>query len=154
MPVAIEELRAEAFAPFGRCVDVPEREPDSVGDPWRWWAETTLLDRGERPYAVGYLDVEPGGAEFDWAERHERSEEMVIPVAGELLVYVAAGDPADFRVFRARPGQAVVLAKGTWHGAPLAVSAPARAIVLLVEGTGEHDTAMVRFEEVKVEVGR
>ena len=151
MPIAVEELAAEAFAPFGRVVDVPSGDPDAVGDPWRWWARSAVLDRGERPYAVGYLEVEPGSAGVDWAERHSRSEEMVIPLDGELLVYAAAPEPEGFRIFRVRPGQAVILGKGVWHGAPLAPGGRARAIVLLAEGAGELDTDMVQFEELGVE---
>lgn len=150
MRVAVEPLDAEAFAPFGRVVETPAREPDSTGDPWRWWAQTALLDHGERPYAVGYLEVEPGRTGFDWAERHRRSEEMVIPVRGELLLYAAAPEPEGFHLFRVGPGQAVILGKGVWHGAPLAAAEPASAIVLLAEGAGERDADMVRFEELVV----
>jgi ureidoglycolate lyase len=153
MPLAVENPTAESFAPFGRFVAAPADEPDAVGDPWRWWAQTAVLDRGERPYAVGYLEVDAGRSGFDWAERHRESEEMVIPVAGELLLYAAAPDPDDFRVFRLRPGQAVVLGKGVWHGAPLAAGGPASAIVLLAERTGELDTDKVSFEELTVEGG-
>ena len=151
MPLAVESLEAEAFARFGRVVDVPRAEPDARGDPWRWWAQTTLLDYGERPYAVGYLELEPGRGGFDWAERHHRSEEMVVPVRGELLLYAGAPEPDDFHIFRVRPGQAAILAKGVWHGAPLATAAPASAIVLLAERTGELDTDKVSFEEIVVE---
>jgi ureidoglycolate lyase len=150
MPLGVENLEAESFARFGRVIDVPGREPDAAGDPWRWWARAAVLDHGERPCAVGYLEVEPGRAGFDWAERHHRSEEMVIPLGGELHVYVAAPEPEDFRVFRVRPGQAVILGKGVWHGAPLA-RRPASAIVLLAERTGELDTDKVSFEEIAVE---
>jgi len=139
--IPVEPLSAEAFAPYGRVVDVPQRPPDAVGDPWRWWDETALLEEGR--YAVGYLEVEPGRVAFDWAERHEDSEELVIPVGGELLVYV--GEP--YRVFRVRPGQAVILGKGVWHGAPLAAASSASAIVLL---GAERGTETVRFEEKEV----
>jgi ureidoglycolate lyase len=151
VPVAVEQLSAESFAPYGRVVDAPTREPDAVGDPWRWWAQTALLDHGERACAVGYLEVERGRTGFDWAERHRRSEEMLIPVERALLVYVAAPDPERFRLFRVTPGQAVILAKGVWHGAPLAEHGPGRAIILLAEGTGELDTDIVQFEELAVE---
>lgn len=153
MPLAVENPSPESFAPFGRFVAAPTEEPDAVGDPWLWWAQTALLDRPERPYAIGYLEVERGRSGFDWAERHRDSEELVIPVVGELLLYAAAPDPDAFRVFRLRPGQAVVLGKGVWHGAPLAAAGPASAIVLLAERTGELDTDKVHFEEITVEEG-
>ena len=156
---APEPLTSDAFAPFGRAVDTPAREPDATGDPWRWWAETALLDAGDRRYGVGYLEIEPGRAAFDWAERHLRTEELVIPVRGELLLYVGPPDQGSkparerFRVFRMAPGQAAVMRRGVWHGAPLAADGPATALVLLQERTGREDTELVRFEEVAVEAG-
>ncbi|MBD0330763.1 MAG: ureidoglycolate lyase [Thermoleophilia bacterium] len=156
--IAVEPLTAEAFASFGRILDVPAREPDNAGDPWRWWAETALVARAEGRYAVGYLEVENGRRGFDWAERHLESEEVVIPVRGELLLYAGPPDQGDapsrdrFRIFRVRPGQAVILGKGVWHGAPLAAGGSATALVLLLEGTGQNDTQMAHFDEIPVEV--
>jgi hypothetical protein len=37
-----------------------------------------------------------------------------------------------------------------WHGAPLAEGGRARAIVLLLEGTGHEDVTVVRFEDEPV----
>jgi ureidoglycolate lyase len=140
--IPVEPLSEEAFAPFGRVIDTPSNEPDAVGNLWRWWGDAGLLEDGQ--YAVGYLDVDPGRSGFDWAERHPDSDELVIPVCGELLVYV--GEP--YRVFRVRAGQAVILAKGVWHGAPMAADGPASAIVLLRARRG---TEMIRFERMEVE---
>jgi ureidoglycolate lyase len=152
----VEELSADAFAPFGRIVDTPRRPADSEGDPWRWWAEAAFLDAAPGRYAVGYLEVDDGRGGFDWAERHLESEELVVPVRGELLLYAGPPDqgsepaPERFRVFRVRPGQAALLGKGVWHGAPLAAGGQATALVLLREGTGASDTELVRFAEVAV----
>ena len=154
----VEPLTADAFQPFGRVIEPPGREPDATRDPWRWWAETAVLESDDRGYAVGYIEVEPAHAAFDWAERHLRSEELVIPVSGELLLYVGppnqGNEPARerFRVFRVEPTRAVVLRKGVWHGAPLAGDGPATALVLLLERTGQEDTEVTTFDEVRVEV--
>ncbi|MFL5232075.1 MAG: hypothetical protein ACJ8DM_04025, partial [Microvirga sp.] len=59
----------------------------------------------------------------------------------------------DFRVFRVPPGTGVVMDRGVWHGAPLADGAPAKAIVLLLEGTGTEDVTVVRFEDGPVTIG-
>src|SRR5215212_2707828 len=117
MKLKIEELTAEAFAPFGRVVEQPPRAADVVRPGWSWWGEDHQLagdlTRPDRPYAVGYLDLRPAQLSFDWAERHMHSDEMVIPTGGDCLVYVAPADhPAEpsrlppleqFRVFRLQP---------------------------------------------------
>ena len=153
--LAVRRLEREAFARYGTVVERPHRAHDAAGPGWRWWAETAGLASTGDAYGIGFLDLEPAPLEFDWAERHERSPEMIVALAGDCLVYVAPADPGEdapgaFEVFRLCSGRAVILAPGVWHGAPLAASGPAAAMVLLRERTGVEDTAMVRFETVPV----
>lgn len=162
MALSIRPLTAEAFEPFGRVIERPGRERDADGPGWSWWAETTLLEGDGRPWGVGYLDLEPAAPRFDWAERHMRSLEAIVPTTGGCLVYVAPADhPEDpgrlppferFAVFRVPPGSGVVMDAGVWHGAPLADGGPARAIVLLLQGTPREDVTVVRFEDAPIEI--
>jgi ureidoglycolate hydrolase len=157
--LAVEALDAAAFEPFGRVIERPARERDADGPGWRWWAETVTLDGDDRRWGVGYLDLEPADLRFDWAERHLRTLEAIVPIDGDVLVYVAEPSPElasppleAFRVFRVPRGTGVVLDRGVWHGAPLADGGPARAIVLILEGTGRDDVDLVRFTETPVHV--
>jgi ureidoglycolate hydrolase len=80
---------------------------------------------------------------------------MIVALAGACLVYVSAAAaerdvPGAFEVFRMGAGQGVILSPGVWHGAPLAVDGPGAAMVLLREGTGVEDTAIVRFGGVSI----
>lgn len=153
----IEDLTATAFAPFGVVIEQPARPADANGPGWQWWAETSLLPAAERPYGIGYLSLEPAAWRVDWAERHMRGVEALIPTGGECLVYVGPAEypheperpPAldRFRVFRVRQGQGVVLHKGVWHGAPLAIDRALHVVVLLPQGTGGGDTSIARFAE-------
>ncbi len=159
-----EALTADAFAPYGRVVAMPERPQDAEGPGWRWWAETAFLSGDGRPWGVGYLDLQPAPLQFDWAERHMRTQEAMLATGEDLLVYVGPADhpeqpdrlPAfdDFRVFRVQPGKGVVMDPGVWHGAPLAPDAPTRALVLIQEGTGRHDVTVVRFEDAPVHIDK
>jgi ureidoglycolate lyase len=159
----IEELTAETFAPFGRVVERPDRTPDATGPGWRWWAEKVLLGCDERPFGVGYLDLEPAEPRFDWAERHLRTVEVILPLGGDCLAYVGPPEHPEeperiasrdrFRVFRVRAGQGIAMDPGVWHGAPLAADGPLTAVVLILEKTGSIDTALVRFPEEPVEIG-
>jgi len=160
----IAPLTRAAFAPFGEVIDVRVVNVDASGPGWRWWGETALLGADSRPYGVGYLDLQPADLRFDWAERHMRSAEMLIPAGGDCLVYVGPPEhpeqpdllpPLDrFQVFRVRQGQAVLLHPGVWHGAPLAIDRPLNVVVLLLQGTGASDTSVVRFAETPVEIDR
>ena len=158
----VEPLTAEAFAPYGRVVERPARAEDAAGPGWRWWAETAFLAGDGRPWGVGYLDLRPAEPQFDWAERHLRTQEAIFATSADLLVYVGPAehpeDPARlpaldrFRVFRVPPGAGVVMDRAVWHGAPLA-EVPTRALVLIQEGTGRHDVTMVRFPDGPLGIG-
>jgi ureidoglycolate lyase len=162
MELSIHDLTEQAFGPFGKIIAQPDRGEDAQGPGWKWWAENALMESADRPYQIGYLDLKPAELKFDWAERHMRSAELIIPTGGACLVYVAPPDYPNepermpsferFQVFKVRAGQAVLLDKGVWHGAPLAIDKPLSAIVLLLSRTGELDLSLVRFEENPVRI--
>jgi ureidoglycolate lyase len=164
MALPVRTLTDAAFEPFGRVIHQPARDPDASGPGWSWWAETDLLAGDGRAWGIGYLDLEPAEGRFDWAERHMRTLEAIVPLGGSCLVYVAPPDhpeepdrlpPFDrFQVFRVLPGSGVVMDRAVWHGAPLADDVRTKAMVLLLEGTGREDVTMVRFEETPVEIER
>jgi ureidoglycolate lyase len=157
----VRELTPEAFAPYGRTIGLPDRDEDASGPGWRWWAETVTMPSDGRNVGVGYLDLGDAPPRFDWAERHMRTVEMIVPLNAECLVYAGPAERLDepeaipprerFEVFRVPPGTGVAMDPGVWHGAPLA-RAPARAIVLLLEGTGREDVTVVRFGDDPVDV--
>jgi ureidoglycolate hydrolase len=155
LELAARPLDSETFARYGTVLRQPARPHDAEGPGWRWWAETASLAATGGPYGIGFLDLRPAPLRFDWAERHERSPEMIVALAGSCLVYVSAAAPERdapeaFEAFRVGSGQGVILAPGVWHGAPLAVDGPAAAMVLLREGTGVEDTTIVRFGGVPI----
>jgi len=49
-------------------------------------------------------------------------------------------------------GQGVVLDRGVWHGAPLAVDSPLTAAVFLLRGTGDDDTVVTRFPDNPIRI--
>ncbi|MDQ4078266.1 MAG: ureidoglycolate lyase [Chloroflexota bacterium] len=158
----IQPLTTNDFAPFGQVIEQPSQPEDATGPGWQWWAETVRLEADERPYTVGYLHLRPDELRFDWAERHMRSVEMILPVGGDCLVYVGPPEYLDepdrlpdldrFQVFHLRRGQGVILNKGVWHGAPLALEQPVEVVVLLLEDTGRLDTSLVRFTDTPVQI--
>jgi ureidoglycolate lyase len=159
MNLVIEALTKESFAPFGTIIERPTHPHDASGSGWQWWGEQAQLLGGDRPYAIGYLDLKPAPLVFDWAEHHALSDELIIPLGEDCLVYVApphAGEPTllppmeTFRAFHVRPGQAVLLAPGVWHGAPLAIYQPLNVLVLLLHNTGQQDTHIARFAPVLI----
>jgi ureidoglycolate hydrolase len=157
----IRELTSDAFARYGNTIGLPARAEDASGPGWRWWAETVSLPSDGRNVGIGYLDLSGSPMRFDWAERHMRSVEVVVPLGGDCLLYVGPPDRLEepeaiaerdrFEVFRLRPGTGVAMDPGVWHGAPLS-EGPSSALVFLLEGTGAQDVTVVRFEDDPVDV--
>ena len=164
MKLKIEELTPETFASFGEVITQPTRAKDASGPGWTWWGQDHLLAGGDRSYGIGYLDLQPSALRFDWAERHMHSDELLIPMGEDCLVYVGPPDYPDepdhlpdlecFRVFRLRKGQGILLAKGVWHGAPMALDKPLNVAVLLLKDTGTVDGHIVKFEDTPVQIER
>jgi ureidoglycolate hydrolase len=162
MELTIESLTAQAFAPFGQVINQPSMPPSATGPGWQWWGETALLAADQRPYGIGYLTLEPAELSFNWAERHMRTAELLIPSGGDCVVYVGPPDHPEqpdhlpplerFRVFRVRQGDGVLLHAGVWHGAPLAIDRPLNVVVLLLQHTGASDTSVVRFQDTPVKL--
>ena len=164
MKLKIEDLTSEVFAPFGEVITQPARAKDASGPGWTWWGQNHVLAGGDRNYAIGYLGLQPSELMFDWAERHMHSDELLIPMGEDCLVYVGPSEYPDepdrlpdlehFRVFRLQQGQGVLLAKGVWHGAPMALDKPVNVTVLLLKDTGAVDGHVVRFEDSPVQIER
>lgn len=162
MELSVLPLTPDRFAPFGQVLQQPERESEAGGPGWKWWGKLARLPAELDPYAIGYLDLQPVRPGFDWAERHMLTVEALVPARGDCLVYVGPPEhpeepmrlPSleDFRVFRVRQGQGVLLEKGVWHGVPLAVDRPASVFVFLLQNTGLYDIHLVRFPEKPVRI--
>lgn len=142
----IRDLTADAFAPYGTIIARPDRPVDAAGNGWSWWAEAGILPMQANPYAIGYLDLTPAPLIVEWLERHAESVEAIIPLDGPCLLSVAT-DPENVVVFRLRPGEAVVLNHGIWHGAPMAIDTPLNALILLARGTGSRDVETKTLDE-------
>jgi len=153
MRLTINDLDADAFAPFGQIIGQPASAPQDGGPGWQWWGGLAQMP-GPGAYAIGHLALEPVASRFDWAERHAHTYELLAPTT-DVVIHVAPPDHPDdlgrlppldrFRLFRVRAGQAILLHPKVWHGAPLALTAPGHVTVLLAADTGPENSRVVRF---------
>jgi ureidoglycolate lyase len=159
MQKTIETLTAEAFAPFGTVIERPDIAPTASGSGFDWFGELVDLKGGPHPYALGVVSLEPAPLRFDWAERHELTDELIVPMGDGCLIYVGPADAQDIstaldqvRIFRLDRGQAALLKPGVWHGAPMAEVHAIDVLICLLHHTGRQDTRIVRFEATPVTI--
>ena len=120
-PIRIEPLTAEAFAPFGKLIDVGGRPPDYVAasgtEAWH-----AAFESG-RPL-VSLLRTPFQGLRFRTMERHFHVSQAFIPLGGEHAAVAVAPPSADrdsvpqleaIRAFLLDGSKGYVLHRGTWH---------------------------------------
>lgn len=119
--IRIEPLTADAFAPFGRLIDVRDRAPDYVGASGTegWHVE---FESG-RPL-VSLLRTPFQGLRFHTMERHFHVSQAFIPLGGERAAVAVAPPTAArdgvpgleaIRAFLLDGSKGYVLHRGTWH---------------------------------------
>lgn len=121
--IRIQELTAEAFAPFGVALGVTgsSGDPDSyLSADSDFWHEHLFDAGGGRPELlwVIYRSREP---HIRRLEAHRLTEQAVIPLTAPIVQILAPGDEdgapvvADARAFRVAPGQGLLMRAGCWH---------------------------------------
>jgi len=141
--VRVRPLTAEAFAPYGEVLAVPEA-------PGRAYFDSALASArpGARPsLSLSLKDPTPLPLTVRRMERHAFSSQSFVPLGpARFLVLVAphapAGGPDMARAlaFLAGPGQGVTYGADVWHHPSAVLHAPARfAIVMWLDGTAADE---------------
>jgi ureidoglycolate lyase len=155
MRLHAQPLNAEAFAPFGKVVLLPQTAPTASGDGLDYWADVAIMPPVDGSVSIGYATVEPRPFVQTGAEAHLHTAECLLPVCGDMLVVVGlppVGSPPEtlpapdlFAAFRVAQGEAVILNPGVWHWAPFPVADPIRLFILLRAGTAANDVIFKEF---------
>ncbi len=138
-------LTAEAFRPFGDVIDAsgaPERIINA-GLCARFH-DRARLDFGDGRAGISLFDAVPRALPYDLTllERHPEGSQAFVPMTmSPFLVIVAEGAgprPGAIHAFVTRPGQAVNLLRGTWHGVLTPLAAPGLFAVIDRIGPGSN----------------
>ncbi len=114
--------------PYGSYIRLPLEAANKTGNNWNCWAWLTHM--GSMKPAVGMVTTAPCFDPIDKMEREPKAE-LLIPITGAVIQTVALpGDLSDHseqpdattvRAFVIEPGEAILMAPGTWHWAALPV---------------------------------
>ena len=157
-PLRARVLKAEAFAPFGRVIEVPARPPDVSRPNLDWWGGLYDLEFSDTD-SLGILTIKRCPLELDMMERHLRAAEIFIPIEGVgILVFAptrrseAQGETPDLAgaaAFIVDGTQALVIERGVWHNPGFAVTASLRFILAVRKATAD-DLETVPVEETPI----
>lgn len=156
MELVAEPLTAEAFAPYGEVIAVPESPgrnyyEEALGN-LRPAAKPSLSVACRPPYIGASIGVE-------LLERHEFSSQTFVPVeAGRWLIIVcphAAGggpDAAKSRAFVATARQGVTYRPNTWHHGMTVLDKPGTFAVFMWRDGGKGDEEFVPVPKFTVKI--
>jgi ureidoglycolate lyase len=154
-------LTAEAFAPFGRVIEVSDEAVKldiNQGHAVRYdrLAEIDVVDGGGTGVISLFRAKPLGELVLRVFERHPLGSQTFVPLSGRpYLVAVApagAFDPRRIRLFRADGHQGVHYHKGVWHHFLLVLEANADFLVIDRAGPGDNceEVALAPGDEIRV----
>ncbi len=124
--VTPEELTVDGFAAYGQAILLPEDPAPKKDEGWDCWFPLGTFSEGKA--AVGVVTTRPTDGLITAMEREPKTE-FLLPISsaviqsvalpGDLSDHAQQPDAATVRAFIIRPGQAIVMAPGTWHWAAL-----------------------------------
>ncbi|WIY23451.1 ureidoglycolate lyase [Parasedimentitalea psychrophila] len=129
--IIIQPLSAEKFARFGEVLEL-KAQPDKLinqGLCGRHHDLAALAFSGGRA-GISLFDAEPRSLPYklEMVERHPDGSQAFIPMSQTSFLVIVApdegGKPGRPLAFETTPGQAINLARGTWHGVLTPLSAP------------------------------
>lgn len=121
-----EELTAERFAPYGQAILFPDNPAPKRGEDWDCWLPLGRLSEGT--HAVGIVTTRPTDGQITTMEREPKTEFLLpingavvqaVALPGDLTDHTQQPDAATVKAFIIKPGQAIIMAPGTWHWAAL-----------------------------------
>lgn len=147
LPLRIEPLTREAFAPFGDVIETAGATSFAInaGTTTRYHDLAQVELAGESPRTL--VSLFEGKAwhapiAIGMLERHPLGSQAFYPVdGGRMLIIVAPPgelDELQIRAFISAPDQGVNYARGTWHHPLLCLQHPGRFIVVDRGGDGHN----------------
>lgn len=145
LPLRVEALTREAFAPFGDVIEAASAAQTyaiNAGTTTRFHDLARIdADRdGGRP-VVSLFRAQPRELPFaiTQLERHPLGSQAFVPLSQRPYLVVVAEDPAGTpRAFLARDGQGVNYRAGTWHHPLLALDEVSDFLVIDRAGPGNN----------------
>jgi ureidoglycolate lyase len=147
LPLRIEPLTREAFAPFGEVIETAGATSFAInaGTTTRYHDLARIETAGDASWVlVSLFEGQAWHApiEIRMLERHPLGSQAFYPVDGARMLIVVAPpgelDESKIRAFVSAPEQGVNYARGTWHHPLLCLQRPGRFLVMDRGGAGPN----------------
>lgn len=143
--IEVEQMSAAGFAPFGDLLEVRGAADKIINQGLCGrYHDRARLAFGDGRAGISLFDAEPRALPYrlEMVERHPEGSQAFIPMHQEPFLVIVAEDaggvPGRPRAFVTAPGQAINLARGTWHGVLTPLAAPGLFAVVDRIGPGAN----------------
>ncbi len=146
MPLPVQTLTPELFAPFGDVIDGGLSAPLAINQGFALrhddltQVDVSSMD-GLPKISVFVAQPRPEPIAITLMERHPLGSQSFYPLQDRPWLVVVCTDPQDaatFRVFRATGQQGVTYARNTWHHPLLVFDPDSRFLVVDRKGPGQN----------------
>lgn len=147
LPLIVEALTAESFAPFGDVLETANAQhfPINAGTTTRYHDLAQVCANGEASRVLFNLfDGQAWHAPISITllERHPLGSQAFYPLSDSPWLVIVAPDeggvPGAPRAFRPAPGRGVNIAINTWHGVLCPLDVPSDYLVVDRGGDGNN----------------
>jgi ureidoglycolate lyase len=150
--IIAQPLTASGFAPFGDVMDA-SGAPDKLINAGLCgrYHDRAQMDFSDGRAGISIFNAQPRTLPYtcDLLERHPDGSQAFIPMTQHPFLVIVApdedGSPGTPQAFITKPGQAINLHRGTWHGVLTPLHAPGLFAVVDRIGSGanlqEHTVA-------------
>src|SRR5690554_3924023 len=92
--IKVEMLTPEAFAPYGRVIDIPKDPAPFGGEGWSCWFPLGTMEN-INSVGIGFTETLRREFVIEKMERHETKEEILMPLADPIIQPMALPQDLD-----------------------------------------------------------
>jgi len=123
MNIKSQPITSENFRRFGKIVSLPQQKPTSEDKTYKFWSDIANYHI-EGKTEIGLCTVykqEP--MTVDSLEKHNDTPEILISTNASFILPLQIETDDSPEAFTVKPGEAVVIDSGVWHGACIPIRA-------------------------------
>lgn len=133
---------ARTLGKSGKLYRMPEGVAGGTDEVKKAWAIGVFMGAGGGDtFETKDITVSNVGKTYEKLEIHDLSPQMYAALNGSVAIPTTANlDGEAVTFYKVSKGEAIILDPKVWHGGPTGIDVPATVLVVLKEGTTEHDT--------------
>jgi ureidoglycolate lyase len=151
MIIKSQPIAVENFGRFGKIVSLPQQNPTSEDKTYKFWSDIANYHIDGKT-EIGLCTVfKQSTPIIESLEKHNDTPEVLIPADAPFILPLQVDEDMDLEAFTVKPGEAVILDKGVWHGACIPTSASeCTYFVIFKHGTPQKDVYFKDIDPVEI----